>query len=108
MLEEDFYNDFNDEEEGLCPSVEMFAGLILSDKPFGFIWKRDLMIDWLRKIGYKIIEKPNPDPRLSDIPIQVAVHKDNDKMPDLNESNIDEVFCKEVQNTILNWLLKIR
>ena len=102
--------DFDDNEidsvEELCPSVSMFVSLLTMDKPFGIIWSREHQIYFLKKLGYKIIEsnKDNTDYP----PIQVAVKADSDMIPDINNSNIEEVFSDEVQKILLNWLLKIK
>ncbi len=103
---EDF--DINSAEEDICPSVGMFVDLIMMNKPFGFVWSRDLQIDFLKKLGYKIFEI---DKNLTKYPIQIAVSTGSDIVPDIaemTESNIDEVFNIEIQKILLNWLLKIK
>ena len=92
-----------DEDTELCPSVQMFAGMILSDKPLGFFWPREEMVEFLRKLDYRIIEQPSDI-----IPIQIAVKKDEDTLPSLDKSNIEEVFGKEVRGILLEWLLKAK
>lgn len=103
---EDF--DIDSAEEDICPSVGMFIDLIMMNKPFGFVWSRDLQIDFLKKLGYKIFEI---DKNLTKYPIQIAVSTDSDIVPDISkmtESNIDEVFNIEIQKILLSWLLKIK
>lgn len=108
MNTEDFdinFDDIEEENDELCPSIQMFTGLIVSDKPLGIFYPREEQVEFLKTLGYKIFEKPNED--IPDIPIQVAVKKSDGILPDMNESNINETFNKEVRRILLKWLLKI-
>lgn len=103
-IENNDNESFNDD---LCPSIQMFSGILLSDKPFGYYWPRSEMVEFLKELGYSIVEKPNPDENFSDIPIQVAIKKSDKSLPDMDNSNIEEVFSKEVRRILFKWLLSI-
>lgn len=94
-----------DFDEEVCPSVGMFMDAILEDKPFGMIWSMNTMIDFLKRAGYKIIEGEST---LTGKPIKIAVKMGDSVIPELEFSNIHEVFNKEIQDILLNWLLKLK
>lgn len=107
-MNEDFnIEDGADEliETDLCPSVQMFADLIVENKPFGMNWPEETMINFLRKLGYIVVDGFSS---LDGYPIKIAVKKGNTVIPDLEDSNVSSVFCEEIQSILLNWLLKIK
>ena len=98
-------NNIEFSEENICPSVGMFVDLITMDKPFGMIWMRDRQLEFLKKLGYKIIEVDND---LTEFPTQIAVKSDSDVIPNFDKSNIDEVFSYELQGILIDWLISLK
>lgn len=94
---------FEDEsEEKDCPYAETLLRLMLTPHPFGMPWKTDQMVGFLRKRGYKVIERF--DEESSDY-YYVAVKPHEPTMP--TTGNLIEVFVGECQEIILKWLIKI-
>lgn len=89
-------------EEG-CPMTDFVLGILMLDKPFGILWNNDKMENFLQKRGYKIIL------RHSDITNQdykVAFKPEDECIPETDVDNIRDIFNQEIQDVILNILLK--
>lgn len=83
----------NEEEEGLCPFVDDMIGAILFPKPFGLHWDDEIIAEFLKKLGYKIIGKT------------IAIKPGDKDVPEYD--NLMEVFNNEAQKIMTKWLLKI-
>lgn len=103
-IDDEFNNSETEiiEVNEICPSLGMFADLIMSDKPFGMVWNKEIQVDFLKKLGYKIIEI---DKEL-DRALYVAVKPDSSIVPDMTIDNIDSVFSYELQKILVDWLIK--
>ena len=106
-MNEDFERDImGDEfEEDLWPSVQSLANIIIEDKPFGMVWPEETMVEFLKKLDYRIVVSEST---FDGYPIRIAVKKSDSVVPDLEDSNISSVFSREIQSILLNWLLKIK
>ena len=106
----EFYPDFdmgdgdvNNEEED-CPYLGIITALALQDKPFGFLWPKDKMTEFLKARGYKILDRKNKD---TNEEYSIAVSSNSSSIPDEGRSNIKEAFDSEMQDIILKWVLRI-
>lgn len=70
------------------------------DRPLGIEWDEEKMIYFLKKRGYLILSRQDPD---TYEPIKVATKKDGEVIEE--EDNIKEVFKSELQLAILEKLL---
>lgn len=89
--ENDIFEEGNDEE--MCPYADEVIGAVLFPKPFGFHWNDEVLSNFLKKLGFKIIGGT------------VAIKPGEKDVPDYN--NLLEVFNDEAQKIIAKWLLKI-
>ena len=102
-FDDDYEFDPTEGEED-CPYMDILAAMTLTDKPFGFMWPREKMADFLKARGYRIIEKKDKD---SGSEYLVACKSSDSAIPNTDHSNIKEVFDSEVMDIISKWLLKI-
>lgn len=100
---------FDDEEEDSdsCPYFDIIMHTVLLSRPFGILWDNDKMENFLKKRGYKIIEKHFSDPDRKSETYKIAIKSGSIKMPTDEVSNIREVFDSELQDVILSWIDKI-
>lgn len=85
-----------------CPMEGVFSSLYKLPKPFGIMWERDKMIEFLHKRGYKIINRVNED---LDEEYSVAYNDKSTYIP--NHDNINEAFIDEYQDIMMKWALRI-
>ena len=52
----DFYPDSEEED---CPYMSLMASIALNDKPFGILWPKDKIQEFLKARGYKILSRKN-------------------------------------------------
>lgn len=111
-LFEDNNNDMNPDDENIdvlsvdeegCPMTDLFISLLMMDKPLGMLWDSDKMEKFLQARGYKIISRYSS---VLDKNYKVAVKADQSYIPETEVDNIREVFCSELQDIILELLLK--
>lgn len=105
-------NDINN--ENMSPSDENeemdsnwligSIGESLVSKPFGILWYDENMEEFLKKLGYKIITRKDPE---TDREYNIAVKPNDPSISDEGYSNVRDVFDNEVQKILLGWLLKI-
>ena len=95
-------NEFYQEDED-CPYSHIFLSLLTMPKPLGFVWNLEDIEEFLKKRGYKIIERKNSDGE----DIKIAVKPSDSCIPGDETSNLREVFYQDVKKIILSWLLKI-
>ena len=93
MIEDLFDNIGKDDTEEVCPFIDEVLDSLFIPKPFGIEWSDENMSEFLKKLGYKVIDG------------EVAIKPGEKEVPDYN--NLLEVFNNEVQKIILGWLLKI-
>lgn len=105
FIGEDQENSFEFEPEDLpdCPLTDLVISSLVMSKPFGMNWSFDKMKGFLKKRGYKIITRYS-DSR--EIEYEVAIKPKSSFIPEDDFSNIKDVFESEVQDLLLNWLLK--
>ncbi len=90
-------------EDDNCPYLDLIAALALQDKPFGIMWPKDKMIEFLKVRGYKLLDRKDKDGDT----YEVAVHPKNSSIPDNGRSNIKEAFDSEMQDIIMKFILRI-
>ena len=91
-----------DDQEDVCEFARNTINAVAIDKPFGMLWSYDIMIDFLKKRGYKILIRDIPEDNCQTI----IATKEDEKLPeDLNYSNIKTKFSIELQKTIIEKLL---
>jgi len=100
---EEFEDNFDDFDEEDCPYSHMFLSLLTMPKPLGYMWTLETIEEFLKKRGYKIIEHKNSEGE----EIKIAIKPTDSRIPDLDSSNLRDVFYEDVQKIIFNWLLKI-
>lgn len=94
ILESDEFDDNEEmDDDDLCPFADEVISAVFWPKPFGLAWKDEVMSNFLKKLGYKIIDS------------SVAVRPGEKDVPERN--NLVEVFNDEVQTILAKWLLKI-
>ena len=82
-----------------CPVLPMILSTIMLPKPFGMMWDDEIITEFLKARGYKILSiKEDGDE------FDVAVKSDDPVIPE--EPNIVTTFEKELQRSIINILLK--
>lgn len=98
-------DDFDFEPEDLpdCLLTDLVISNMMMSKPFGMNWDYDKMKEFLVKKGYKIITRYS-DSR--EVEYEVAIKPGSSYIPEDDFSNIREIFDQEVQDILLNWLLK--
>lgn len=94
-------NNDDDEIKIAQISCPVFDILMSSSKPFGMIWEDDKMMDFLKKRGYSILKRTDDNGDT----YEVAIKNGEKTIPDYD--NICETFEDEVQDILINWLLKI-
>jgi hypothetical protein len=100
----DIDDDYEEEEEDGCPYSDIMMSAILCPKPFGMIWPEEMMIKLLKKKGYKILTRHDGELEKD---YKVAVKPGDPVISGNGYSNLQNKFEEEVQNIIMNWLLKI-
>lgn len=114
-MNNDFNKDFGDnnvpiddefeiDSEDFCPMTEILLSAIMIDRPFGIIWKDEIIEKFLMKRGYKIITR-HSDVTGSDY--RVAFKTSDSCIPETDVDNLRSVFNDEVQEILSNWLLKL-
>lgn len=97
----DYFDDDSDED---CPYLNILASIAMNDKPFGFLWPKDKVKEFLKERGYKILSRKNKDTGEG---YEVAVKSDSGSIPNDGHENIKETFDSEIQDIILKWVLRI-
>ena len=98
---EDELNGF--EEDGPCDVYNAVMGAIFISRPFGILWDDDLIEEFLVHKGYKIIPRTDEEGEIYYVPVK----KESKLIPD-SKNTMRKVFDREVQQTILKWLKKIK
>jgi hypothetical protein len=100
-----FVPDFEDDsEEEDCPYLDILASIAFQDKPFGILWSKDKVNEFLKARGYKLIDRKNKD---TGDEYTIAVKPDSSSIPDDGHGNTKEVFDSEMQDIIMRWILRI-
>lgn len=97
---EEDYAFYPESDEEPCPFIDLVCSMLGINKPFGFMWEEEKMIEFLKERGYKILERKTND----GTKYKVA---GKSYIPEEEVSNIANVFSSEIQDIILKWLLKI-
>lgn len=100
----DFMPDFPNDESEECPYGDLMMALMFQSRPFGFMWTKDKIVEFLKARGYKILSRKNRD---TGEEYDIAVKTESSSIPDSGESNIKEVFDSEMQDILIKWVLKI-
>lgn len=94
ILESDEIDDEElDDNDNYCPLADDVISAVFFPKPFGLAWDGDVMCNFLKKLGYKIIDG------------SIAIKPGEKDVPE--KSNLIETFNTEVQRIMTKWLLKI-
>jgi hypothetical protein len=101
---DDIFEADEDFLEPGCPFSKTILAATLCGKPFGMMWDRDIMRDFLKKRGYLIIDRVNPETNES---YEVAVLPGDSAMSNLGVSNFGSVFELEIQKILSKWLLSL-
>lgn len=91
-------SDLEDSDDGEDYKWKTLLTLTMMPKPFGMIWKREKMIEFLKSRGYSIVKRFDLD---TDEDFEVAVKSGSEYVPDTR--NIVEAFSEEMQNFIIEW-----
>jgi len=83
------------------PLISMIA-MAMAPKPFGMAWNDEPIEAFLKYKGYRIIDRKNS----SGDDICIAVKKDADSIPDIDSTNVLDIFSHEMQMSIVNFLIK--
>ena len=103
--DEDYNADFYpDSEEESCSYLDILASIAFQDKPFGILWSKDKVNEFLKARGYKLIDRKNKD---TGEDYTIAVKPDSSSIPDDGHGNTKEVFDSEMQDIIMRWILRI-
>ena len=108
-LEEEKANkksEFEGFEEGdgeYCEVYESVMKAALISKPFGIMWDEEYIIKFLKKLGYKIVERIDED--TNDI-YPVPVKPGTEVIPE-KRNELRRVFDMEIQKVLLKFLFKI-
>ena len=113
---EDYSEDDEDDDEDfgcdcdLCfDKVSPLAALLTISKPFGMAWTDENIEHFLDKRGYVILHLKNSTGMLCHIALKKS---DSALIPDTDEAianclSVHQVFEKEIQSILIDWLLKI-
>lgn len=87
-----------------CPLAKNAVTLLSTlSKPFGMVtWKKGKIIKFLETRGYTVMPRWDED---ESVLHYVATKEEDDCVPE--KENLLEVFSSEVQDILLNWLLRI-
>jgi hypothetical protein len=87
-----------------CPLAKNAVTLLGTlSKPFGMVtWKKGRIIEFLENRGYTVMPRWSEE---ESILHYVATKDESDCVPE--KENLLEVFSDEVQNILLDWLLRI-
>lgn len=96
--------DFFPNDDENCPYMDILAAMILTNKPFGIMWTNEKMVEFLKARRYRIVSKKEANGGEEYL---VAAKVSDSSIPDVDHSNIKEVFDFEVMDIISKWLLKI-
>lgn len=103
--EEEWFDEFEDDHnEEDCPIIGAVLGAMLSSKPFGLTWDDENISKFLKQRGYKILTRHDEE---NDRDYKVAVKPGESKISSDGFSNLRDIFDRELQEIILNWLIKI-
>ena len=91
-----------EEDESPPACIEHLLSAIFISRPLGILWDDDLIEEFLESLGYKIVERVDEDGE----PYTVPVKPGSKLIPDRKDS-LRRVFDREVQKTLLKWLIGI-
>ena len=101
----EFVSDYFDDDSGEdCPYLNILASIAMNDKPFGFLWPKEKVREFLKARGYKILVRKDKD---TGEEYEVAVKSNSDSIPNDGHGNMKETFDSEMQDIILKWVLRI-
>jgi hypothetical protein len=109
MSEEEFLNSENggeddwEDEGGPCEVYDAVMSAIFLSRPLGILFDEDLIEDYLRSRGYKIVERTDDDGEVYTVPVKAG----SKIIPDRRDS-LRRVFDREVQETLLAWMKTIK
>ena len=93
--------DYEDSEEG-CDVYEAVMSAIFLSRPLGILWDEDLIEEFLKTKGYKIIERTDENGEVYTVPV-----KNGSKIIPDQKNSLRRVFDREIQKTLINWLSKL-
>lgn len=93
-------NIFGKEDENFL-NPNMMMGLLTLPRPLGILWSPEKIKKFLKARGYILVDRISPE---TEEPITVACREDDSVIP--MEENLVKTFTDEVEDILLNWLLK--
>lgn len=100
----EFVSDYFDSDGENCPYLDILASIAMNDKPFGFLWPKEKVREFLKARRYKILVRKDKD---TGEEYEVAVKSDSGSIPNDRRGNMKETFDSEMQDIILKWVLRI-
>lgn len=94
-------NIFGDEDEE-CPLPKMVMGFLSLPRPLGILWPIEKIKKFLKARGYLLLERIDPE---TEELITVACKSNDEIIPETG--NLVEIFTSEVEDILMDWLLKI-
>ena len=88
----------NNEED--CPMINTILSAIFMSRPLGLIWDEDIIVDFLKEKGYKILERVDENGDTYLVPVKIG----SKYIPD-SRNSLRKVFDREIQVTLIKWLL---
>lgn len=92
------------EDDDECPYGNMLMALAFQDKPFGILWSKDKVFEFLKARGYKLLDRKNKE---TGEEYTIAVKSGSPNIPDSGYGNTKETFNNEIQDIIMKWILRI-
>ncbi len=89
---------FSNEED--CPMIDTILSAIFVSRPLGLIWDEDIIVDFLKAKGYKILERVDEDGETYLVPVK----SESKYIPD-SRNSLRKVFDREIQVALIKWLL---
>ena len=99
MFSNEEENIFNTSEEN-CPVLETILSAIFVSKPLGLLWDEDIIVEFLKEKGYKIVERVDENGETYLVPVK----SESKYIPD-SKNMLRKVFDREIQRTLIKWLL---
>lgn len=102
MSSEDNLFDENEDDYEYCEIYEAVMKAIFISRPLGILWDDDLIENFLVSKGFKMIERIDEDGEVFSVPVKPGAKI----IPDRRDS-LRRTFDREIQKTLLKWLLKV-
>ena len=95
--------DEEDPDDFGCEVYHAVMNAIFLSRPLGILWDDDLIEDFLKSKNYRIVERVDEDGEVYSVPV-----KPGEKMISERRDSLRRVFDREIQETLIKWLKKIK